>query len=180
MNSVVFSQLPSGTALDCWSMVTPEEELLILKQFLRFGETRAIVDLMSGERHAASSAPLSCSTSAENKGGSSGLLTRGDSWVVVSSCGSRGASTRPLLSSPVPSSVPALEVSDCPPPRRLRCQGGPPGAQNLHAPSPSSPPPLCSLPSARKGRVSCDVCGKSFYDKGSMLATEPQLPASAR
>lgn len=27
-------------------MVTPEEELLIIKQFLRFGETRSIVDLM--------------------------------------------------------------------------------------------------------------------------------------
>lgn len=28
-------------------MVTPEEELLVLKQFLRFGETRPIVELMT-------------------------------------------------------------------------------------------------------------------------------------
>ena len=33
--------------LDRWMMVTPEEELLILKQFLRFGETRPIVELMT-------------------------------------------------------------------------------------------------------------------------------------
>lgn len=35
--------------LDCWSMVTPEEELLILKQFLRFGETRPLVELMTAQ-----------------------------------------------------------------------------------------------------------------------------------
>lgn len=34
-------------------MVTPEEELLILKQFLRFGETRPIVELMTLQRLAA-------------------------------------------------------------------------------------------------------------------------------
>ncbi|KAI3375822.1 hypothetical protein L3Q82_003750 [Scortum barcoo] len=39
-------QYPNGKVLDCWLMVTPEEELLILKQFLRFGETRPIVELM--------------------------------------------------------------------------------------------------------------------------------------
>ncbi|XP_013884504.1 zinc finger protein basonuclin-2 [Austrofundulus limnaeus] len=39
-------QYPSGQVLDCWSMVTPEEEPLVLKQFLRFGETRPIVQLM--------------------------------------------------------------------------------------------------------------------------------------
>ncbi|GLD69456.1 zinc finger protein basonuclin-2-like protein, partial [Lates japonicus] len=40
-------QSPSGKVLDRWMMVTPEEELLILKQFLRFGETRPIVELMT-------------------------------------------------------------------------------------------------------------------------------------
>lgn len=118
MNSVVVFQFPNGTALDCWSMVTPEEELLILKQFLRFGETRAIVDLMSVERRATSSTPVSFSTSAEIKGGSS------SSWLVVRSSRGHGpvagAPTRPLLTSPGPSSVPALKVSTCPPLRQLR------------------------------------------------------------
>ncbi|XP_069375364.1 zinc finger protein basonuclin-2-like [Paralichthys olivaceus] len=40
-------QNPGGKVLDRWMMVTPEEELLILKQFLRFGETRPIVELMT-------------------------------------------------------------------------------------------------------------------------------------
>ncbi|KAK5893089.1 hypothetical protein CgunFtcFv8_005996 [Champsocephalus gunnari] len=36
-----------GEVLDRWSMVGPEEELLILQQFLRFGETRPAVELMA-------------------------------------------------------------------------------------------------------------------------------------
>lgn len=39
-------QYPSGQVLDRWSMVTPQEEPLVLKQFLRFGETRPTVQLM--------------------------------------------------------------------------------------------------------------------------------------
>ncbi|XP_065806356.1 zinc finger protein basonuclin-2 [Labrus bergylta] len=40
-------QFPVGKVLDHWLMVTQEEELLILRQFLRFGETRPIVELMT-------------------------------------------------------------------------------------------------------------------------------------
>uniref|UniRef100_A0A3P9JY99 Uncharacterized protein n=1 Tax=Oryzias latipes TaxID=8090 RepID=A0A3P9JY99_ORYLA len=40
-------QGPGGMVLDRWVMVTPEEELLLFKQFLRFGETRPIVELMT-------------------------------------------------------------------------------------------------------------------------------------
>ncbi|KAL3050863.1 hypothetical protein OYC64_001185 [Pagothenia borchgrevinki] len=40
-------QYHGGKVLDRWLMVNPEEELLILKQFLRFGETRPIVELMT-------------------------------------------------------------------------------------------------------------------------------------
>ncbi|XP_040924611.1 zinc finger protein basonuclin-2-like [Betta splendens] len=40
-------QRPSGPVLDRWFMVTQDEELLILTQFLRFGETRPIVELMT-------------------------------------------------------------------------------------------------------------------------------------
>ncbi|XP_015250067.1 PREDICTED: zinc finger protein basonuclin-2-like [Cyprinodon variegatus] len=39
-------QTPSGKVLDRWCMATPKEELLALGQFLRFGETRPIVELM--------------------------------------------------------------------------------------------------------------------------------------
>lgn len=40
-------------------MVTPEEELLILKQFLRFGETRPLVELMTAQCLAAINPHLS-------------------------------------------------------------------------------------------------------------------------
>uniref|UniRef100_A0A8C7YC34 Uncharacterized protein n=1 Tax=Oryzias sinensis TaxID=183150 RepID=A0A8C7YC34_9TELE len=45
-------QGPGGIVLDRWVMVTPEEELLLFKQFLRFGETRPIVELMTGHEAA--------------------------------------------------------------------------------------------------------------------------------
>lgn len=50
-------------------MVTPEEELLILKQFLRFGETRPIVELMPAQCLAAvthSSNPKGCRSNRSN------------------------------------------------------------------------------------------------------------------
>ncbi|XP_077963562.1 zinc finger protein basonuclin-2 [Gasterosteus aculeatus] len=40
-------QHPGGKPLDRWLTAPPEEELLILQQFLRFGETRPIVELMT-------------------------------------------------------------------------------------------------------------------------------------
>lgn len=41
------AQHPGGKPLDRWLTAPPEEELLILQQFLRFGETRPIVELMT-------------------------------------------------------------------------------------------------------------------------------------
>lgn len=91
-------QYHSGKVLDRWLMVTPEEELLILKQFLRFGETRPIVELMSLQcpaavnhlsDHELNPAPKSCqsniSSFIEWNGGTPGVLknTRGDSRLVA-------------------------------------------------------------------------------------------------
>ncbi|XP_044039851.1 zinc finger protein basonuclin-2-like [Siniperca chuatsi] len=89
-------QYPGGKALDRWLMVTPEEELLILKQFLRFGETRPIVELMTRQCLAAVShlsdpqlnrAP-NISTVSEGNGGTPGMFknTGGDSRLVTSVC----------------------------------------------------------------------------------------------
>ncbi|XP_054569174.1 zinc finger protein basonuclin-1 isoform X2 [Eptesicus fuscus] len=38
----------SGKVLDHWSIMTSEEEVATLQQFLRFGETKSIVELMAG------------------------------------------------------------------------------------------------------------------------------------
>lgn len=87
--------------LDHWLMVTPEEELLILKQFLRFGETRPIVELMARQCLAAANhlsdpelirPPKSCQsgigTFSKQNGGTPGLFknTGGDSCLETGIC----------------------------------------------------------------------------------------------
>ncbi|KAM8748274.1 zinc finger protein basonuclin-2 [Acanthopagrus schlegelii] len=94
-------QFPGGKVLDRWLMVTPEEELLILKQFLRFGETRPIVELMTlqcltAANHlsdlelnpASKSCQSNLSTFIERNGGTPGPLRniRGDSLLVAGVC----------------------------------------------------------------------------------------------
>lgn len=60
-------QCPGGKVLDCWSMVTPEEELLILKQFLRFGETRPLVEFMTAQCLSAINPHLSTKVNSSQK-----------------------------------------------------------------------------------------------------------------
>ncbi|XP_067381089.1 zinc finger protein basonuclin-2 [Channa argus] len=94
-------QYPSGKVLDRWLMVTPEEELLVLKQFLRFGETRPIVELMTLQCFTAvnyfsdaevNTVPKNCqasiSTFMERNERTSGVYrnTRGDSRLVADIC----------------------------------------------------------------------------------------------
>ncbi|XP_074555120.1 zinc finger protein basonuclin-2 [Halichoeres trimaculatus] len=73
-------QYPNGKVLDRWTMVTPEEERLVLKQFLRFGETRPIVELMSFQCLAAANHQSNISTFAERRSGTPGEFknTRGN------------------------------------------------------------------------------------------------------
>lgn len=91
-------------------MVTPEEEPLILKQFLRFGETRAIVGRMSPQ-HLRSSVPHSL---AGEDSVSSICCFRGNGPATAGGHSDRsavcGASPRPLLSSPVLHFVPSTKV----------------------------------------------------------------------
>lgn len=41
-----FVQDSSGKVLDCWMIMTPEDELVTLRQFLSFGETKSSAELM--------------------------------------------------------------------------------------------------------------------------------------
>ncbi|XP_037615420.1 zinc finger protein basonuclin-2-like [Sebastes umbrosus] len=87
-------QHPSGKVLDRWLTATPEEELLILKQFLRFGETRPIVELMTLQclgrlsDPELISAPKGFRSNASGNGGTPGVFrnTRGESRFVASVC----------------------------------------------------------------------------------------------
>ncbi|XP_077567809.1 zinc finger protein basonuclin-1-like [Stigmatopora nigra] len=40
-------QAVTGKVLDCWAIMTSEEEIATLHQFLRFGETKSLVELMT-------------------------------------------------------------------------------------------------------------------------------------
>lgn len=45
-SELFFLQRPDGGVLERWDAATPPEQLLLLRQFLRFGETRPIVEVM--------------------------------------------------------------------------------------------------------------------------------------
>uniref|UniRef100_A0A3Q0RRJ0 Uncharacterized protein n=1 Tax=Amphilophus citrinellus TaxID=61819 RepID=A0A3Q0RRJ0_AMPCI len=87
-------QFPNGKVLDRWFMVTPEEEALIFKQFLRFGETRPIVELMlqsvDNAEHLSDPdlKPTQRSCQSSTNGGTMTTLRnlRGDSRLVASVC----------------------------------------------------------------------------------------------
>lgn len=88
-------------------MVTPEEEPLILKQFLRFGETRAIVQLMT-----ASPAPgtFSGPTAGVTPAAAGGWRPADSSCKTNAPAGGRGFPP-PLLSSSVHHFLPPAQVS---------------------------------------------------------------------
>ncbi|XP_032088366.1 zinc finger protein basonuclin-1 [Thamnophis elegans] len=52
----------SGKVLDHWSIMTSEEELATLQQFLRFGETKSIVELMAIQEKEGQSIPVPTTT----------------------------------------------------------------------------------------------------------------------
>ncbi|XP_022622383.1 zinc finger protein basonuclin-2-like [Seriola dumerili] len=184
-------QYPSGKVLDRWTMVTPEEELLILKQFLRFGETRPIVELMTLQCLAAVSylsdpelkpASKSCqsniSTFIEHNGGTSG--TKGslaDHNDTVHHFENFPSGLSLLLPFHFPSSAFQCLVSPTkdPPLKLTQCLQKPNGTklaerhrQDRGRRTQENDPILPQSKGGRKGRVCCGVCGKSFYDKGTL------------
>ncbi|KAL7375433.1 hypothetical protein ABVT39_017153 [Epinephelus coioides] len=232
-------QHPSGKVLDRWLMVAPEEELLILKQFLRFGETRPIVELMTLQCLTAvnhlsdpelSPAPKSCqsniNTFIERNGGTPEVFknTSGDSRLVAGVCRFKKNSPvdhsepvhhfenfpgGPSLLLPFHFPSPALHclvppTKELVPPSKLtqclrklsgtkllerhRQEGGrreqendrslqqtefEPGFKIKADPDKPHPPRSAwhqdrRFHRGRKGRVCCGVCGKSFYDKGTL------------
>ncbi|KAK5618352.1 hypothetical protein CRENBAI_019424 [Crenichthys baileyi] len=183
---------PSGKVLDRWYMATPEEVLLVLKQFLRFGETRPIVELMmlqylDGENllpYQESEAPV------ENV--HSDILTNKDTSVLkrsslsderlvdgtyTSDCYENVQERQSLLTSfHLPQSAIYCSTKDSVPPRKLQ-NIQQKFAGNKLVQKHNRERYRCvedddlvqkRLERGRKGRVSCGVCGKSFYDKGTL------------
>ncbi|KAF4078385.1 hypothetical protein AMELA_G00198700 [Ameiurus melas] len=175
----------SGKVLDCWLIMTPEDELVTLRQFLRFGETKSSAELMISQRE---QLPLPTNGSEMTKQNSvfntsHNLQTNG----IIRGRRSPGSSHSENLSggveecSETPSSLllkfPSELYQIQQDPKRKRrenaeseaaimtnapLQGGEerktPGAKDQH---------LCSS-AVRKSRVSCVLCGKTFYDRGTL------------
>ncbi|KAG7232654.1 hypothetical protein INR49_008256, partial [Caranx melampygus] len=154
-------QYPSGKVLDRWTMVTPEEELLVLKQFLRFGETRPIVELMTLQCLAAANY-LSCS---ELKPASKSCQSNISTFIK------HNGGTPVTVKKSVGDSC--LEAGDLAPPMKLAQK--PNGTKlaerhrlNRGRGTQENDSMLQLSKGGRKGRVCCGVCGKSFYDKGTL------------
>ncbi|XP_021919623.1 zinc finger protein basonuclin-2-like isoform X3 [Zootermopsis nevadensis] len=61
-------QEPHGSVLDRWNICSPEEEPLVLQQFLRFGETRAITQqLLLAQQDIKPPPSTSCSSSSDSR-----------------------------------------------------------------------------------------------------------------
>ncbi|KAK1327814.1 hypothetical protein QTO34_012722 [Cnephaeus nilssonii] len=218
----------SGKVLDHWSIMTSEEEVATLQQFLRFGETKSIVELMAGHEkdEPAVAAPPSAASV--------------DIRAFLESCGHRSASLPAPADPGSPSGLhpseslingmafmlplqffnPVLPALVGPLPERYALDPGPDlgqdPRQDVYGPFPdggflassSTPFPLprhrpgpkgdgaperdagtCSVaakpertqlspeargrperhgPGAKKGRVFCTACEKTFYDKGTL------------
>ncbi|XP_039508223.1 zinc finger protein basonuclin-2 isoform X2 [Pimephales promelas] len=138
-----------GKVLDRWVSMSLEDEVATLRQFLRFGETKPIVELMFEEVRPGAD------PSEE-----------------------RGHSQKPAFPRPLPLiSAPLFPADPHPVPQTLSkqsvCE-----ASNTEINTRKHTEPRLRDPSgtrerrhgssAGKGRVSCDECAKTFYDKGTL------------
>ncbi|CAM4673897.1 unnamed protein product [Leuciscus chuanchicus] len=140
-----------GKVLDRWVTMSPEDEVATLRQFLRFGETKPIVELMFEEiRPGTGPSPSEEQEHLQN----------------------------PVFPQPFPIISASLFLADPHPvPQTLSKQNLSKTSNTeintrkhteprLHDPSGTRERRHGS--SAGKGRVSCDACAKTFYDKGTL------------
>ncbi|XP_036271530.1 zinc finger protein basonuclin-1 [Pipistrellus kuhlii] len=86
----------SGKVLDHWSIMTGEEELATLQQFLRFGETKAIVELMAAavqekDDPAATAIIAPTSSSSSSSASVAQRLDHADLRAFLEACGQRSS-----------------------------------------------------------------------------------------
>ncbi|XP_062305913.1 zinc finger protein basonuclin-1 [Osmerus eperlanus] len=165
----------TGRVLDRWLMLSQEEEAVILPHFLRFGETRPIVELMmqqdSQANHVTPSgvrpAPQTQSNlrafienslrnpppTSRTPGTLSKLQNSGGGSTSLHPLESLTSDLSWLLPLQLPSPSLLLDLTPPTRPGRVIRLGG---DQNQ------------GMGEVRKGRVSCTACGKSFYDKGTL------------
>ncbi|EPQ15279.1 Zinc finger protein basonuclin-1 [Myotis brandtii] len=148
----------SGKVLDHWSIMTSEEEVATLQQFLRFGETKSIVELMAVQEkdEPAAAAPPSAANDLHGPFPDSSFLASSSTPFQLEkepcpSCPDTAPHQEDgahVSDSSAYSLVTKLEGTQLSPEAR-----GKPERQGL---------------GAKKGRVFCTACEKTFYDKGTL------------
>ncbi|KAA0706481.1 Zinc finger protein basonuclin-2 [Triplophysa tibetana] len=149
----------TGMVLDHWTIMSPEDELITLQQFLRFGETKSSVEQMMEEQRAAGDMCRDLQTHTHNL-----------SDVFL----------QPFLS-PSPALSLHHHLTHDNPRTPIRDEVEPPKSchlnhQGLMEVDSSVPDSSSSSSAARerrhgssgKSRVSCNACAKTFYDKGTL------------
>ncbi|XP_009459421.1 PREDICTED: zinc finger protein basonuclin-2 [Nipponia nippon] len=155
----------AGKVLDRWAIMSREEEIITLQQFLRFGETKSIVELMAiQEKEGQAVAVPSSKTDSDirtfiesnNRTRSPSLLAHlensNPSSIHLTSITNVEPKTEPACVSPVQTPTPVNDLS-----------------KTEHTKSSFRIHRMRRMGSAsRKGRVFCNACGKTFYDKGTL------------
>ncbi|XP_056101018.1 zinc finger protein basonuclin-2 isoform X3 [Rhinichthys klamathensis goyatoka] len=140
-----------GKVLDRWVSMSSEDEVATLRQFLRFGETKPIVELMFEEvRPGADPSPSEEREHSQNPAFPLPL-------PFIS------APLFPADSHPVPQTLSKQSVCET---SNTEINTRKHAEPRLHDPSGTRERRHGS--SAGKGRVSCDECAKTFYDKGTL------------
>ncbi|KGL98473.1 Zinc finger protein basonuclin-2, partial [Charadrius vociferus] len=161
----------AGKVLDRWAIMSREEEIITLQQFLRFGETKSIVELMAiQEKEGQAVAVPSSKTDSDirtfiesnNRTRSPSLLAHLENSnpssihhfenIPNSLITNVEPKTEPACVSPVQTPTPVNDLS-----------------KTEHTKSSFRIHRMRRMGSAsRKGRVFCNACGKTFYDKGTL------------
>ncbi|XP_056305535.1 zinc finger protein basonuclin-1 [Danio aesculapii] len=161
----------TGKVLDRWISMSPDDEVVTLRQFLRFGETKSIVELMAEE------SPETKPRSAEH---SACFKPKDKLHHFEDLPGETMAFFQPYHYS-----SPHAAVSERHPAaqnlqrlsghkhsqrsRRMLIRSTKPPKPDVEADSPSGDSSgTQERSSLSKGRVSCDACAKTFYDKGTL------------
>ncbi|TRY60730.1 hypothetical protein DNTS_007804 [Danionella cerebrum] len=167
----------TGNILDRWNSVTPEEEQMILRQFLRYGETRSIVEIMMEE----ADSERSFTTDFISPGASLKQTQALQQPALHMSEEHEPSYTSPLEQQP--STTKQQRLRDV----NLGSQNPEPRFQTAPGTRmPQSATKKCeqdevqilpdgekktqnwSSSSSNKCRVKCDACEKTFYDKGTL------------
>ncbi|XP_014405070.1 PREDICTED: zinc finger protein basonuclin-1 [Myotis brandtii] len=155
----------SGKVLDHWSIMTSEEEVATLQQFLRFGETKSIVELMAVQEKdepAAAAPPSAANVDIRPLQDLHGPFP--DSSFLASSSTPFQLEKEPCPSCPdtAPHQEDGAHVSDSSAYSLVTKLEG-----TQLSPEARGKPERQGL-GAKKGRVFCTACEKTFYDKGTL------------